>query len=124
MIKITQIILCHYLRQHPAFTTGILLQVFEWGLKICATKYGFKTIIKFEDIPSLKVLKSDADSNNRKYVKVEFKRDKPAVETFFVLKELQEIELQVRCSKSIPYSYRVVLVMPNPADTKQKLLIE
>ena len=56
-------------------------------------------------------------------MKLEFKGSSQ-VETYFVLKELQEIDVQIRCSKTIPYEYKVTLVMPNPNDLKTKLLIE
>lgn len=37
--------MCLYLRQNTVVTKGIIMDLEEWGLKICVPKYDFKGVV-------------------------------------------------------------------------------
>lgn len=118
-----QIFLCLYLRENPVFTNGVLTDIEEWGLKICIPKFNFKTMLKFKQLKSIKVGKMGTDENLRKFVKLDFTSETGEFKTKLVLREMQEISLQIRSVDGYPLDYGFSIVLPHPTDPTQKILI-
>jgi len=62
--------MCIYLRKNPMLTNAVLTYVEYWGLEIIITKFNFKSMIKFKNLKTVKVLSFDTDLNQRRYVKL------------------------------------------------------
>jgi exoribonuclease R len=72
-INVIKVVLCHYLIKNAVYTTAVITEVLDWGIRVCVTKYGFRATIKFSKIPSIKITPVDSDFSSRKFVKIDFK---------------------------------------------------
>jgi hypothetical protein len=64
--------MCTYLQNNPIVTTAILTSVESWGIKVCISKYYFKSVITFSHLKTAKVTQFDTDPTFRKYVKLDY----------------------------------------------------
>jgi len=48
---------------------------------------------------------------------------KADVETKFILKEYQEIDVRLSCNEAFPLDYRISIIMPHPEHLGQHLVI-
>lgn len=77
-------------------------------------------MIRFKEVQGVSEAKPDEDAQGRKILRIEYKG---VVETRFILKEYQEIEVRLSCKEGFPLDYRLAIVMPNPKSPGQHLLI-
>ena len=54
---------------------------------------------------------AEDDPRGRRILRLEYGGETPAK---FILKELQEIEVQLTCREGFPLDYRLTLMMPHP----------
>jgi hypothetical protein len=118
-----QVFLCLYLRDNPVFTSAVLTDIEEWGLKICIPRFNFKTMMKFKQLKTVKAGKVGTDENSRRFVRLDFTSDTAGFKTKLVLREMQEINLQIRSADTYPLDYGFSIVLPHPTDPAQKILI-
>ena len=57
-------------------------------------KFDFKGVLRFREIQLLKVAGAEDDPRGRRILRLEYGKENP---TKFILKELQEIEIQLTC---------------------------
>jgi hypothetical protein len=112
-----------YLRDNAVFTSAILTDIEDWGLKICIPRFNVKTMLKFKHLHNIKAGKVGTDENSRRFVKLDYTSEKPDLKTKFVLREMQEINVQIRSADAYPLDYGFSIVLPHPTDPTQKILI-
>lgn len=78
-------------------------------------------MINFKDLKSIQVTKINTDEL-RKSVKLDFTSEED-FKTKIVLKEMQEINIQIKSANTYPLDYAFNIVLPHPTLPEQKLVI-
>lgn len=80
-------------------------------------------MLKFKQLKSINIGKVGTDENSRKFVRLDFTSETGEFKTKLVLREMQEINLQIRSADAYPLDYGFSIVLPHPTDPAQKILI-